>query len=209
MEIINVYEKSINNWTIRPGPVGSVGDTHMQVRLRQTGPDSHTRYDKDFSGKEEKFYGSNVQDGQFGSGGSARVIDRKFGSRPGHKTSVGWRFQDLIPTDRSSMTTLKHMGPFTWDNQRASVLRAKVSGEKFMPSPLGYDKTLLRETQSLARGNQVPRVVLTESGSQPIASVPGSIVNPNAVSPPEPVDPYTTGYRLGERPGNKFGVNKF
>ena len=190
MEIINVYEKSQNNWTIRPGPVGSVGDANLQVRLRGNMPDSKIRYDKEFSGVQEKYYGSTVQDGDYGSG-TARVIDRKFGSRPGHKTSVGWRFQDIIPTDRKSETTMQSLGRYKWDNQQATVIRAKVSGEKFLPTSGVYDRSLLQTTQSLARGNQVPRTVLTESGSDPIASVSGSLttsmLNQNIAT-----DPYQT-----------------
>lgn len=196
MEIINVYEKSQNNWTIRPGPVGSVGDANLQVRLRGNTPDSKIRYDKEFSGVQEKYYGSKVQDGSYGAG-TARVIDRKFGSRPGHKTSVGWIFQDIIPTDRKSETILQPLGRYKWDNQQATVLRAKVSGEKFLPAPGLYDKSLLQQTQSLARGNQVPRVVLSESGAQPLPSASGSLTtittNQNAVTNPYQAGPMNVG----------------
>lgn len=196
MEIINVYEKSQNNWTIRPGPVGSVGDANLQVRLKGNMPDSKIRYDKEFSGTQEKFYGSKVQDGCYGAG-AARVIDRKFGSRPGHKTSVGWIFQDIIPTDRKSETTLQPLGRYKWDNQQATVIHAKVSGEKFMPLPGLYDKSLLQQTQSLARGNQVPRVVLSESGAQPLPSASGSLTtittNQNVVTNPYQAGPMNVG----------------
>ena len=151
MEIINVYERAQNNWTIRPGPVGSVGDCNMQVKLKHNMPDSEIRYDHEFSGPNEKFYGSNVQDGAYGSGGSARVIDRKLGSRPTHKTSVGWKFQNIIPVDRSSSTVMSSLGQYSWDNKRATVMRAKLTGEKFLPQGLKYDTSLLAETQSLKR----------------------------------------------------------
>ena len=205
MEIINEYEKSQNNWTIRPGAVGSVGDVNMQVRLKGNMPDSKIRYDKDFSGKNEKFYGSNVQDGAYGSGGSARVIDRKFGSRPGHKTSIGWRFQDVIPVDRKSDTVLSPLGPYTWNNKRAEVVRAKVSGQNFLPEPMGYNLSLLQSTQSVARGNQTPRVVLTESGSTPLANVSGSVttqaLNQNVVTNPYTIGPVINAPVLDGAPG--------
>lgn len=190
MEIINVYEKSQNKWTIRPGPVGSVGDANMQVRLKGNMPDSKIRYDHEFSGPNEKFYGSNVQDGVSGSGGSARVISRKIGSRPGQKTSVGWKMQNILPEDRYSETVMKSLGTYSWDLKRAQLIQAKVSGERFLPGGGGYDKSLLQATKSLARGNQHPRVVDVERGNEYLNDASGSLtsteMNQNIISSYQP-----------------------
>jgi hypothetical protein len=135
----------------------------MQIRLKHNMPDAPLRFSKTFGAL--KYLGSNVQDGSFGSGGSARTITRKFGSRPGQKTDVGWIKQDIIPVDRTTQPKYAALGPYTWNNKRAQVFRAKISGQAFLPSPMGYDKSLLQGRNT--RGNQVPRVVLTESGSAP------------------------------------------
>lgn len=168
MEVLRTKTVTNNHWTISPGAVGSVGDANMQVRLKHNMPDAPLRYEKDFSGKNLRYLGSNVQDGSYGSGGSARTITRKIGIRNAEKTDIGWRKQDIIPVDRTTQPKYAPLGPYTWNNKRAQVFRAKISGQAFLPT-LGYDQSLLRETQSITRGNQVPRVVLTESGSAPTA----------------------------------------
>ena len=165
MEVIRTSTVTNNHWEIRPGPVGSVGDANMQIRYAQNMPDSDMLFSQTFGGSNLKYLGSNVQDGSFGSGGSARTIIRKFGIRPGQKTAVGWMKQDLIPTDRTTDPLSAPLGPYTWNNKRAQVFRAKISGQAFLPSPGGYDKSLLQGRN--ARGNQHPRIVLTEAGSAP------------------------------------------
>lgn len=173
MEILNVYSKSQNNWTIRPGPVGSVGEANIQVRLRGNTPDSGIKFVKYSSGDNERKYGSMIQDGMSGYG--PRVIDRKFGSRPQQKTSVGWRFQNIIPVDRSSTSVMASLGAYSWDNKRAQVLKAKVTGDKFLPTPGGYS---VKNIEGLSRGGQVPRVVLSESGAAPLPSINANLTAP-------------------------------
>lgn len=163
MEVLRAKTVTNNHWTISPGPVGSVGDVNMQVRLKHNTPDAPLRFDKTFSGKNLRYLGSNVQDGSYGSGGSARTITRKFGIRNAQKTEVGWRKQDIIPVDRTTQPKFAPLGPYTWNNQRAQVFRAKISGQAFLPTPGGYKQT------AQGRGNVIPRTVLTESGGAPTA----------------------------------------
>ena len=163
MEVLRAKTVTNNHWTISPGPVGSVGDVNMQVRLKHNMPDAPLRFEKEFSGKNLKYLGSNVQDGSFGSGAPARTIQRKMGIRNAEKTDIGWRKQDIIPVDRTTQPKFAPLGPYTWNNQRAQVFRAKISGQAFLPVPPPYDKTQV----GITRGNQVPRVVLTESGAVP------------------------------------------
>jgi hypothetical protein len=163
MEVLRTKTVTNNHWTISPGPVGSVGDVNMQVRLKHNMPDAPLRFEKEFSGKNLKYLGSNVQDGSFGSGAPARTIQRKIGIRNAEKTDIGWRKQDIIPVDRTTQPKFAPLGPYTWNNQRAQVFRAKISGQAFLPVPPPYDKTQV----GITRGNQVPRVVLTESGGVP------------------------------------------
>lgn len=170
MEVIRTKTVTNNHWTISPGPVGSVGDANMQVRLKHNTPDAPLRFDKTFSGKNLKYLGSNVQDGSFGAGAPARAIQRKMGIRNAQKTDVGWRKQDIIPVDTTRQPISAPLGPYTWNNQRAQVFRAKISGQSFLPSPMGYDKS---QARGVLRGNQVPRVVLTEMA--PSAPTPESL----------------------------------
>lgn len=170
MEVLRTKTVTNNHWTISPGPVGSVGDVNLQVRLKHNTPDAPLRFDSSFSGKNLKYLGSYVQDGAYGSGAPARTIQRKMGIRNAQKTDIGWRKQDIIPVDRTTLPKYAPLGPYTWNNKRAQVFRAKVTGQAFLPTPGGYDSSLLQETRSIARGNQVPRVVLTESGAAPTPS---------------------------------------
>lgn len=159
MEVLRAKTVTNNHWTISPGPVGSVGDANMQVRLKHNMPDAPLRFDKAFSGKNLKHVGSNIQDGSYG-GGSSRTVQRKIGNRYGNKTDVGWRKEDVIPPDTTRQPISNPLGPYTWNNQRAQVFRAKISGQAFLPAPMGYDKS---QANGILRGNQVPRVVLTEA----------------------------------------------
>jgi hypothetical protein len=176
MEVLRTKTVTNNHWTISPGPVGSVGDVNMQVRLKHNMPDAPLRFDKTLSGKNLRYLGSNVQDGAYGSGGSARTIQRKIGIRNAQKTDVGWRKQDVIPVDRTTLPKYAPLGPYTWNNQRAQVFRAKISGNAFLPTPGGYKQTVQ------GRGNQIPRVVLTEAGGVPTAQSLNYIEAANAAA---------------------------
>jgi len=176
MEVLNTFVRGINRWdkdSIRPGPVGSVGDVNLQVQLKKSSPDMANRYDYAFSGKNEVWGGSNVSDGQytgFTSGGrGAEVASKSAFTRTSFKTSVGYQFQNIVPTDRASMTKMVPLGQYSWDSEKAVIYRAKVTGDQFLPLPGGYG------SQSLTRGSAFPVVVAETVGDG--VPLPAAVVN--------------------------------
>ena len=161
-----VPKYKLNRWdkdSIRPGPVGSVGDVNLQVQLRKSSIDLPERYDPAFSGKNEAWLGSNVSDGSYhgwtSGGRTATVIQKALSNnQTGGKTAVGWVMQNVVAADRSSMTKMTPLGRFGWDTTVGSVLRAKNSGDMFLPLPEGYEKS------GLSRGSQYPRIIAESIG---------------------------------------------
>jgi hypothetical protein len=134
------HERRFNNTSIiSPGAVGPVGDVLLGVRLAQSAPDMPTRWDKDFSGANEIFLGSNVSDGQHRSydsgGGPARVYDSNWGSGRSFKTNVGWRVEDIVIPDKNVQPFMGGLGNYTWRNKVATVYEALRTGENFLPLP--------------------------------------------------------------------------
>lgn len=191
---MEVLERRLNNWdktSIRPGPVGSVGDVNNQVRLKHSAPDLPLRYAKQFSGKNEERTGSNVSDGMWygytSKGMAARTIEEPLGYRPGFKTAVGWVIEDVRQLDTTREPKLGSLGDFKWQSQIASVKRAKVTGDLFLPLPGGYSKALL---SGIPRGSQIPIIRAESEGlgvplpaaavkvTDPIFGENGSIENP-------------------------------
>lgn len=165
--------KTVNIWdkySIRPGAVGSVGDTMPSVRLKQSSPEMTPKYQKWNSGRLESYYGSNVQDGRkasFMNGGlGARTISRPLPYRSSNRKSFGWVHQDIVPTERERETKVAALPQFGWKAQVANVLRAKVTGDSFLPVPGGYTM------QGVPRGSQYPRVVDSSAGNGIAATVP-------------------------------------
>jgi len=161
-----VPKYKLNRWdkdSIRPGPVGSVGDVNLQVQLRKSSIDLPERYDPTFSGKNEAWLGSNVSDGSYhgwtSGGRTATVIQKALpNNQTGGKTAVGWVMQNVVAADRSSMTKMTPLGRFGWDTTVGSVLKAKNSGDMFLPLPEGYEKS------GLSRGSQYPRIIAESIG---------------------------------------------
>lgn len=159
MEVVPKY--NVNRWdkdSIRPGPVGSVGDVNVQVMLKKSSPDMPERFDPTFSGKNAPWSGSNVSDGSWygwtSGGRTATVISKAMPNiQTGGKTGVGWRMQNIVATDRSRDTKLTPLGRYGWDTTVGSVLKAKTTGDMFLPLPGGYEKS------GLPRGSQFPRIV--------------------------------------------------
>lgn len=156
----------LNRWdkdSIRPGPVGSVGDVNLQVKLKKSAPYLPNRYQKEFSGKNEVWSGSNISDGQwtgFTSGGrGALTISKPLGYRSGFKTPVGYMFENVVAEDRSKMAKMVPLGQYSWEQEKAKIYKAKVTGEQFLPLPMGYEKALL------PRGSQFPVIVAESSGT--------------------------------------------
>ena len=161
---LNIWDKN----SIRPGPVASVGDTLTQIRLKQSAPDLNPRYAQWSSDEFMKFHGTNVQDGRkknFMTGGdTAKTVRKNLPFKPGFKTQQGWIHQDIVPTDRTRNTKMGGLPQFGWKSQVASVLRAKVSGESFLPVPQGY------KSQGLPRGGQYPRIIDKVQKMEPLPS---------------------------------------
>ena len=176
MEVLNTTVRGINRWdkdSIRPGPVGSVGDVNLQIQLKKSSPDMANRYDYAFSGKNEVWGGANISDGQytgFTSGGrGAEVATKSAFTRTSFKTSVGYQFQNIVPTDRASMTKMVPLGQYSWDSEKAVIYRAKITGDQFLPLPGGYGAT------GLTRGSAYPVVIAETAGDG--VPLPAAAVN--------------------------------
>ena len=153
---------------IRPGSVGSVGETNLQVRLKKSANFLPERYYSISKGSKAKYFGSNVQDGTKPSfttgGGPARVIQRKLNYRQGFKYKLGWIHEDLVPPDRKVDVKLGSTGKYGWKSKIAKVIRAKSSGDLFLPLPGGYNVT---QADGITRGSQIPRIVAMSYGEKP------------------------------------------
>jgi len=190
----------LNRWdkdSIRPGPVGSVGDVNLQVRLKKSANYLPDRYQKEFSGKNEVWSGSNVSDGQwtgYTSGGRGAItLSKPLGYRSGFKTPVGYIIENVVPADRSEIAKMVPLGQYSWEEEKAKIYKSKVTGEQFLPLPMGYEKI------DLPRGSQFPIIVAESIGNGkvlPAAEVnitdsqfgkTGSIDIPATGCPPEEV----------------------
>jgi hypothetical protein len=178
---IVVPKHPINRWdkdSIRPGPVGSVGDVNVQVMLRKSSVDMPERFDPTFSGKNAPWSGSNVSDGSWygwtSGGREATVISKALPNiQTGGKTAIGWTMQNIVPADRTRATKVTPLGRYGWDTTVGSVLKSKHAGDLFLPLPDGYKKA------SLPRGSQFPRIIAESMGegvALPAADV--QITNP-------------------------------
>ena len=163
---MDIIARPLNLWdrnSIRPGPVGSVGDVNTSVRLKHSSPDMPLRFSQTFSGKNGEIGGSNVSDGMwhgFVSGGRvARTIREPLGNRSGFKTAQGWKFQNLQTLDRAREPIMGALGNYGYETVVSGIKTAKVTGDMFLPSPGGYVST------QLPRGSQNPRVTAESEGS--------------------------------------------
>lgn len=150
----------LNQWdkkSIRPGPVGSVGDCMTAVRIAQSTPDMAVKYSKTFSDKSEPLRGSNVQDGDwasFSSGGfGARVVRSKIRNGTSFKTPLGWYKQDVVTEQRLTEPKVAPQGRVGFETQAASILYK--SGSMFGDLPGGYSAP----AGVLPRGGMYPRVL--------------------------------------------------
>jgi hypothetical protein len=177
-------QKPLNNWMdnyISPGRVGSVGDTHLRVRLKQSNPEMSERFYPWTDGKYESRLGSNVQDGlEYGydnSGLMARVIDENWNTRRTFKTSHGWMYQDMRAPDRRVEPFVGAAPQYSWLNQVATIYNAKSTGNKFMPAPGAYAP----EAGAVPRGGLIPRLNPMGDTSLITSSVKGSYTPRNPV----------------------------
>jgi len=174
---IVVPKYRLNRWdkdSIRPGPVGSVGDVNLGVKLKKSSIELAERYDPTFSGKNEAWSGSNISDGMWygwtSGGREATTISKAMPNiQTGGKTAIGWTMQNVVPTDRTRATKVTPLGRYGWDTTVGSVLKSKHTGDLFLPLPGGYEKS------GLPRGSQFPIVVAESSGggvALPAADIP-------------------------------------
>ena len=152
---------AFDNDSIRPGPVGSVGDVLGTIRLKHSMPDLPIR--KVVLPTSD---GSNIEDGQFKSfntgGGPARVMDSNWQSGRQFKTSHGWVIDDLRAEDRLHEPFLGSGPQYAWRNQVATVYKARTTGNLFLPLPGGYNPS----PGEIERGQLFPQVTDIED-SQP------------------------------------------
>lgn len=167
MQIETAPKRPLNRWdynSIRPGAVGSVGDALVNVKLRKSANYLPDRYDRTFSGKNARWSGSNVQDGNtegFTSGGrSAVTLISNFTNRTAFKTKVGWVFENARPQDRSATAVMQPLGQYSYETKIARVLKAKMTGDHFSPGPNGYTPAV----GTLSRGSQFPQIAAESSG---------------------------------------------
>lgn len=136
--------RPLNRWdhdSVRPGPVGSVGDVHLTSRLKTSmhgepirwGPDAH---------EYECRLGANISDGSvpaYGDGGRVAALhDSNWGWRDSFRTERGWRHQDLRAPDTATMEMMGGLPQYSWHNTLATVHHARVSGDMFLPLPNGF-----------------------------------------------------------------------
>lgn len=146
----------MNKWdknSIRPGPVGGVGDTLTCVRIKQSYPDADFAWNKKFNPKTSMLRGSNVQDGRWASfsdrGYNAKVQKKNWNKNGSFRTATGFVFQNLIPEPRKMEPKLLDQPSQGWKNQAAEILQRR--GDMFESLPIGYGAI---ETP---RGGQFPR----------------------------------------------------
>lgn len=143
MTALSIFGNSqLDQWNkhyISPGPVGSVGDCLLRVRLKHDCPDAPLRWEK---GSGNILNGTNLQDGMklniASKGGPAICLENTWEGGRSFKTKVGWIYQDVRTTDRATMPLIGNTPRYNWNNQVATTFKANVIGEKFLPLPGGY-----------------------------------------------------------------------
>jgi len=151
--------RPMNRWNhsfIQPGNVGSVGETLVQVRYKQSAPDLPMRYDPLFSHKNMVSNGSNVQNGTIVSydsgGGAARTISSNWGGRRHFKVRHGWIMQDLRAPDKIHEPATGEIPSYDWNNKIATAYDSFRTGNLFLPIPGPYTPAY----GEFARGGEGP-----------------------------------------------------
>jgi hypothetical protein len=156
--VINKFKSPLNKWdknSIRPGPVGSVGDALTSIRIKQSDPDADFAWNIKFGPNTSMLRGSNVQDGNwasFSTGGYNAQTKRKRLNPPGtFSTEVGWTRQNIIPEPREMEPKLLDQPGYGWKSQAAEIMQRQ--GDMFTSLPGGYGAS------ELTRGGAFPSVV--------------------------------------------------
>jgi hypothetical protein len=129
--------------TIRPGPVGSVGDVLGMIRFKHSFPNQGLRFDPSYIGNKQNRLGSNVSDGNHksfttGGRGDPFVIDEPWNGHRHQKVKHGTIIQDLRAPDKLHQPYLGSLPQLSWQNQIATVYNAKRTGNMFLPLPGPY-----------------------------------------------------------------------
>lgn len=150
------FQGPLNKWnkdSIRPGPVGTVGDVLTSVRIKQSYPDADFAWSKKFNPKNSMLRGSNVQDGRWVSfsdaGYNAQVKKKRLNKNGSFRTATGFVFQNIIPEARAMQPKLLDQPGQGWKNQAAEIMQRK--GDIFTTLPGGYGPIIP------TRGGQFPR----------------------------------------------------
>lgn len=166
--------RPLNRWdytSIRPGPVGSMGDALLGEKLKASLP-GEFRWDPMTAKSNEPYYGSNISDGMkrgySSGGGPPRTIDSNWGGRRRFETSHGWRMQDLRPEDRRIEPTVGALPQYSWRNKIATVDNARTTGDMF-PIPSGG---VMQGPAGIMRGGNYPRVTAVVNAEGPVGITP-------------------------------------
>ena len=142
----------------RPGRVGSLGDTVVKTRFRQSTPFMPWAYDPYWAGDRANKLGSNVIDGDTLSydsrGGPARTFDSKWTGNRSFRHQYGWEYHDIQSPDKITEPMVSWLGDFSWRRKLATTTLIKRAGKLFNVLPNGY--------QGSGRGGNYP--VETTSG---------------------------------------------
>jgi hypothetical protein len=126
----------------RPGRVGSLGDTVVKTRFRQSTPFMPWAYDPYWAGDRANKLGSNVQDGNTlghdSLGGPARTFDTKWTGNRSFKHQYGFEYHDIRSLDKSTEPVLSWLGDFSWRRKLANTSIIKRTGSLFNVQPHGY-----------------------------------------------------------------------
>jgi hypothetical protein len=138
--INNVKPKHL--YQSRPGRVGSVGDTVVKTRFRQSTPFMPWAYDPYWAGDRADKLGSNVQDGDTlgydNLGGPARTFDSKWTGNRSFKHLYGYEYHDTQSPDKMTEPMLSWLGDFSWRRKLANTSIIKRTGSLFAVQPHGY-----------------------------------------------------------------------
>lgn len=184
--LLFVQRKSVNQWMndyISPGPVGPVGDVLVNEKLKKSHPDLPPRY----TFNSLKGRGIGLQDGTWYNyhnyGLAAQVERQTYYDQSTETVDHGVSHQDVRLQDLKADTRVLAAPQFGWKNQEATMLNARVTGEQFLPLPMGY------QPEGIRRGPQPRTNTLVDNTEVlgPIQPVPklrtlvGNYTNPDDV----------------------------
>lgn len=196
MTTISAY-KRLNQWdnsSIRPGPVGSIGDALGQIRFKHSFPDQGIRLDPQTRGNKQNRLGSNVSDGNYKSFSTAGRGDPYVSNSPwtsyrGCEVSHGLIFQDVRAPDKLHEPYLGSLPQYSWQNKIATVYNAKRTGNLFLPLPGPY----LLSPGEVPRGGMTPVLTDVQGLTYGTAINPANGIPTNSegsLAPPNPTNPY-------------------